>query len=38
MPTKALKTQQECEDFVHGATFFGVGGGGPPARGMQLLS
>ncbi|MBI3733115.1 MAG: DUF917 domain-containing protein [Chloroflexi bacterium] len=37
MPTRSLKTRQECEDFVRGATFFGVGGGGPPARGNQLL-
>ena len=38
MPTSTLKTKQECEDFVRGATFFGVGGGGPPARGNQLLA
>jgi uncharacterized protein len=37
MPTTTLKTKQETEDFVRGATFFGVGGGGPPALGNQLL-
>lgn len=37
MPTTTLKTKQETEDFVRGATFFGVGGGGPPTRGNQLL-
>jgi DUF917 family protein len=37
MPTTTLKTRQECEDFVCGATLFGVGGGGPPAVGNRLL-
>lgn len=37
MSTKTLKTKQECEDFVRGGTFYGVGGGGPPARGNQIL-
>ncbi len=37
MPTKVLKTKQACEDFVRGGTFYGVGGGGPPARGNQML-
>jgi len=29
---------QECEDFVRGSCFFGVGGGGDPAAGMKMLT
>jgi DUF917 family protein len=32
-----LTSEQECEDFVRGSCFFGVGGGGDPAAGMQML-
>ena len=37
MPTRELKTQQECEDFVRGCTLMGTGGGGSPARGLRQL-
>jgi DUF917 family protein len=34
-----LTTLQECEDFVHGLTFLGTGGGGGQAdRGIELLA
>lgn len=32
-----LKTYQDCEDFVRGCCFFGVGGGGDPAQGLKML-
>jgi DUF917 family protein len=32
-----LHTHQECEDLVRGLCFRGTGGGGSPARGLQLL-
>jgi DUF917 family protein len=34
-----LATLQDCEDFVHGLTFCGTGGGGgQPERGIQILA
>ncbi len=33
----ALRTTQDCEDFVRGLTFLGTGGGGAPERGLQFL-
>lgn len=32
-----LKTYQDCEDFVRGCCFFGVGGGGDPGQGLKML-
>ncbi|MCI2058683.1 MAG: DUF917 domain-containing protein [Oscillibacter sp.] len=37
MSTKELKTRVEVEDFVRGCTFFGTGGGGLPANGIDSL-
>ncbi len=37
MSTTTLKTLEDIEDFVRGCTFFGTGGGGKPAEGIQLL-
>jgi DUF917 family protein len=33
-----LRTRQEIEDFVRGCTFYGTGGGGLPANGIQSLT
>ena len=39
MASIVLTTIQECEDFVHGLTFLGTGGGGGQAeRGIALLA
>ena len=39
MASVVLTTMQECEDFVHGLTFLGTGGGGGQAeRGIELLA
>ena len=38
MPQHTLTSEQECGDFVRGSCFFGVGGGGDPAAGMQMLT
>jgi DUF917 family protein len=37
MRNVALRTEQECEDFVRGLCFMGAGGGGPPKLGLELL-
>jgi uncharacterized protein len=37
MAKQVLKTYQDCEDFVRGGCFFGVGGGGDPAAGLKML-
>ena len=37
MSKVALRSQQECEDFVRGLCFMGTGGGGPPKLGLKLL-
>ena len=33
----ALRTEQECKDFVRGLCFMGAGGGGSPKVGLKLL-
>ncbi len=33
----AVRTEQECEDFVRGLCFMGAGGGGRPQLGLKLL-
>ncbi len=38
MSSHTLNSKRECEDFVRGSCFFGVGGGGDPAAGMQMLA
>ena len=38
MPTMKLRTRQEVEDFVRGCTFYGTGGGGLPANGVESLT
>ena len=37
MAKQVLKTYQDCEDFVRGSCFFGVGGGGDPIVGLKML-
>lgn len=37
MATKYLTNRTEVEDFVRGATFWGTGGGGIPANGIESL-
>lgn len=38
MPTQRLTTDEQIEDFVHGLTFLGTGGGGGPAEnGIKTL-
>ena len=37
MPKQVLRTYQDCEDFVRGSCFFGVGGGGDPVSGLKML-
>ena len=37
MPQRELKHRIECEDFVRGSCFFGVGGGGDPAEGLRMI-
>jgi uncharacterized protein len=37
MTHHTLTSEQECEDFVRGSCFFGVGGGGDPAAGIRML-
>ena len=34
----SLKTIQDVEDFVRGATFLGTGGGGDPKKGLKFLT
>lgn len=34
---RALKSEEEIEDFVRGCTFFGTGGGGSPEDGFKQL-
>jgi len=38
VPRGKLETIRDCEDFVRGCTFFGVGGGGAPSKGLKLLT
>jgi len=37
MSRHTLTSEQECKDFVRGCCFFGVGGGGDPTAGLQML-
>jgi hypothetical protein len=37
MPTRTLKTEQDCRDFLTGLKLLGTGGGGSPASGMEML-
>ncbi|MBW1713566.1 MAG: DUF917 domain-containing protein [Deltaproteobacteria bacterium] len=37
MARTTLKTGLECQDFVRGSCFFGTGGGGDPASGLEML-
>ncbi len=37
MRTVAVRTEQDCEDFVRGLCFMGAGGGGRPQLGLKLL-
>ena len=37
MPSRTLKTRQDCEDFLTGLKLMGTGGGGPPKSGMEML-
>jgi len=38
MPNRVLRTEQDLEDFVHGCTLLGVGGGGFPQDGLRYLT
>jgi len=38
MGSMALRTRQDCEDFVRGCLFMGTGGGGDPDWGMRMLT
>lgn len=37
MPRRALRTRQDCEDFIQGCLFMGTGGGGSAERGLAAL-
>jgi DUF917 family protein len=37
MAKHVLNTYQDCEDFVRGSCFYGVGGGGDPVSGLKML-
>ena len=37
MPTRTLKTEQDCRDFLTGLKLMGTGGGGSPAAGLEML-
>lgn len=37
MATMKLTTKTDVEDFVRGCTFYGTGGGGLPANGIESL-
>ena len=38
MPTRTLKTLEDCQDFLTGLKLMGTGGGGSPTTGLELLS
>ncbi|HWQ84319.1 MAG TPA: DUF917 domain-containing protein [Anaerolineales bacterium] len=38
MPTRTIKTAQDCADFLTGLKLMGTGGGGSPTTGLELLS
>ena len=37
MPTRTLKTMEDCQDFLTGLKLMGTGGGGAPKSGMEML-
>jgi DUF917 family protein len=37
MPSRTLKTEQDCKDFLSGLKLMGTGGGGSPDSGMEML-
>lgn len=38
MPSRTLRTEQDCKDFLSGLKLMGTGGGGSPDAGMEMLS
>ena len=38
MPSRTLKTIQDCQDFLTGLKLMGTGGGGAPQSGLEMLS
>jgi DUF917 family protein len=38
MPSRTLKTEQDCKDFLTGLKLMGTGGGGSTDSGMEMLS
>ena len=38
MPSRTLKTEQDCRDLLTGLKLLGTGGGGSPTSGMEMLS
>ena len=38
MPSRTLKTEQDCQDLLTGLKLMGTGGGGSPASGMEMLA
>jgi uncharacterized protein len=38
MPSRTLKNEQDCKDFLSGLKLLGTGGGGSPDAGMEMLS
>jgi len=38
MPSRSLKTQQDCSDFLIGLKLMGTGGGGSPKTGLEQLT
>lgn len=38
MPSRTIKTQQDCIDFLTGLKLMGTGGGGAPTSGMEMLT
>ena len=37
MTQNALRSVQDCQDFIRGCTLLGTGGGGDPQKGMELF-
>src|SRR3972149_10977589 len=38
MPSRSLKTQQDCMDFLTGLKLMGTGGGGSPKTRLELMT